>query len=769
MAEPTSTEQTSDNDDVEDPHDLSFSSNHILRASMVDNLVMSLDQFSSSTFDDVPYTPRNNSHDTGARVRKRGHTFSSSLSSEADLQDMRVTSPVPETVPRMPVRNSTRHQKNLQRLPSIFGEDEESARAKVYNAQRGAQPGHGRRTKNASGGGKSIGSSASSSIDLGHLASFSGRLGGPGDRRSRSFDFGSRQRNPRTSQQSITPADGAPTPVIFAGPEAQNSTQEAPFSTPLVRKNSTKSSKSAYVKKGRAGVLGTNAMRLNNDSVPQLPSMKSVPSLSHAALEQKANAGLGHDTIAFPRPGFFRRVFGSSRYATASMENNSHTPNSQSKQHHGRSTPVQEEMPHPSTPAGRLSKPARQASTDASANKENQQVVTKKSSVFFRRRKKSISSSVPPPLPLTLASELKADPDPDSEPASGTSPVSSLRAFMNPYLADNPAPSHGHTRTGSLQGFLSRNGPPPAFGLSKEPKARGHSRKESYGSNRTLKTNPNQAAVLRIPHHDSFLADSSSTEESSRRAPLDGGQHSDSEKATLRHRQSVNDSRLGLPTPSSTLSSPTPDPKKATTPPSSWRSEQVSPLSSMIINPVPGTVGTDSKSNAANRTQELEVSRTDSKSSPFASTSDVSEYRSAPTTPFVAETPTEERSGLAANLVLPHSQSRTLLQDAARVKAQQIFDNTDEEIDSQSAGAWLGEAGPEREHARKAYMELFDWSDRSVIDSLRGLCDRIILRGETQQMDRIMDSFAQRWCECNLTHLYKSSGKMLLFYPNSIG
>lgn len=763
LADSPSIDQVNDSEDVEDPHDLSFSSNHILRASMVDNLVMSLDQFSSEPFDDTPYTPRNNSYDTGTRVRKRGHTFSSSVSSENDMHDLRALPPFPETMHRMPppVRNNVRYQKNVQKLPSIFGEDEDSVRAKGYDAQRAPQPGHARRRKNTSTGGRSNDSSTSSSIDLGHLASLSGRLGGPGDRRSRSFDFGSRQRNVLISKPPVG-ADGAPTPVIFSGPEAQSGIPTSLSASPLVRKNSTKSSKSTYAKKGRAVALGTTTMRANNDSIPQLPSMKSQPSLNTTSQEQKSNMGSHHEPVVISRPGFFRRVFGSSRTLPANPESHSHTPNTLTKAQYGRSTPVQDETLHPTTPPAKMQKAVRRTSTDASANKENQPVITKKSSAFFRRRKKSISNTVLPPLPLILNAELRTEP----EPVDGTSPVSSLRAFMDPYLGENPVTSagHGHTRTGSMQGFYAPNLPPPAFSLPKEsgtqPKVGGHTRNQSHGSNKTLRSNAKAPSTLRIPHQDSFLADSSSADEPFRRSPLDGGLPPHPERPNLKYRRSVNDLRLVNTASAGTLPSPVFDPRAATTRQGSWQSEKNSPASLVMANPLQSSASMDHVNKPVTRRQNtLEVTRKGSKGSPFTSTSDVSEYRSPPSTPLIIETPDGGIAGSASSPDPLSNASQNRLQDTTdKHRAQQILDNADEEIDSSSAGAWLGEAGAERERVRKAYMELFDWSEQNILDALRGLCDRIALKGETQQMDRIMDAFARRWCECNPSHTFKSSG-----------
>ncbi|KAL2421389.1 hypothetical protein ABEF95_007552 [Exophiala dermatitidis] len=749
LADSSPIEQLRDNDnghdDNEDPHDLSLSSNHVLRASMVDNLVMSLDQFSSTVFDDVPYTPRNRGYDAASSARQRGHTFSSSLSSEADMQDMKGVPRFPDTVPRIPMRNSWRGPKISQRLPSIFGEDEESVRARVYDSQRVAQPGHQRRKKNTSKGGRSPTSSASSSIDLGHLASLSGRLGGPGDRRSRSFDLGSGQRGMRVSR-GLTAGDGAPMPIIFQGPEAVHDPLENTSASPLVRKNSTKSSKSAYAKRGRAGALGTNTL---DDPVPQLPTMRSVPALLNTAHDQKLGFS---EPVAAPRPGFFRRVFGSSR-TPVTTDHNVHAVN---KPQYGRSTPVQDEIGHPTTPLGRAHKPVRRTSNDVSANKENHPV-SKKTSTFFRRRKKSISTNIPPPLPLTLNSELKSE----SAAVDGTSPVSSLRAFMVPYLGESQMHSsghgHGHSRTSSMQGSYTATRPPPMFALPKDgpnrPRLAGHSRNESHGSNRTLKTNSKPGSTLRIPHQDSFLADSSSTEEPSKISPFDG-QYSDGKQPDEEVHHNVHDLNLEHTISFSALPTSTPDPQKSMVRKPSWKSEEVSPTTPLAGNPLCNLTNTGplaSPSHSARLLKRLETDRGGRKDSPIHSVSDISEYRSAPTTPLVTETPEDDQTA-----PLEVTQVATL-PDPDKLKAQSIFDNADSEIDSSNAGAWLGEAGADRERIRKAYMALFDWNGQDILEAFRGLCDRVTLKGETQQMDRMVDAFAQRWCECNPNHMYKSS------------
>ena len=744
---------TEENEEFEDMHDLSLSRNHILRASMVDNLVLSLDSFPGGGFDEAPYTPRSNSYDTNARVRGRGrgHTFSSSTSSENDIQHLRAAPQLPQTVPRIPIRHTARYQKDLQKLPSIFGEDEDSARTKVYEAQRAA-PRHSRRKTNASAGGKSDHSSNASSIDLGHLASMNGRLGGPGNRRSRSFDFGSRQ-----PERQLLASDGVPAPNIYTIPDAQTATPNSP----PIRKNSTKSSKSAYVKKSRPTITAAEAIRI--DPLPQLPFMKSVPSF-HGPGSRPVIAALNEHPIAAPRPGFFRRVFGSK---TAPVESQP-SPSVLTKPYHGRATPVQDETSAPpTTPPAKVQRPARRPSIDASSNKENQPVLTKKSSAFFRRRKKSNSNNVPPPLPLTLASELPAE----AEPVNGTSPVSSLRAFMGPYLADPPSSAtghghpRGHARTNSMQGFYTPKIPPPAFGLANQGGNRprpGHTRTESHGSGKTLRLASDQPSNLRIPHQDSFLADSSSTEEPIKRTPSDG--QSDNTHPDLPHRNSANDLELGKTPSATSLTSPRSNPRSATTRQGSWISDTVSPSSSLVApTSASGDAEQGPRSFSAKRQDTLEIPRKPvNLGSPFASMSDVSdEYRSAPSTPLVIETHDGDIAGSAPsfNLMVP-TDALGEEQDYAR-KAQQIYDYTDDEVDPSTAGIWLGDADDDRRLIRKAYMELFNWSNQDTLDSLRGLCDRIALKGESQVIDRMLISFAQRWCECNPAHNFKSKGKIL--------
>ena len=126
-------------------------------------------------------------------------------------------------------------------------------------------------------------------------------------------------------------------------------------------------------------------------------------------------------------------------------------------------------------------------------------------------------------------------------------------------------------------------------------------------------------------------------------------------------------------------------------------------------------------------------------------------YKSAPSTPIVS--PMEKPiSPLDSGCPTEQERERALV----------IFENRDNEIGPGTAAAWLGESGSDRERIRKAYMEVFDWANLDILAAMRNLCDRIALKGETQQIDRILYSFSKRWCECNANHGFKSTGKLSL-------
>jgi hypothetical protein len=94
-----------------------------------------------------------------------------------------------------------------------------------------------------------------------------------------------------------------------------------------------------------------------------------------------------------------------------------------------------------------------------------------------------------------------------------------------------------------------------------------------------------------------------------------------------------------------------------------------------------------------------------------------------------------------------------------RQKAQKIYDGNEDFISKEKAASFMGEEGPIRQRTLQAYMELYDFTNQSIVQALRQVCGRLIFRAETQQVDRILVAFSKRWCDCNPRHGFKATGK----------
>lgn len=692
-------------DDAEDPHDLTYHPKHSARASMVDNMVMALDQLSNPSSEQRYYD------DNSRSIRGRGHTFSSSVSSESDLRSMQPKTPQPHTK-TLVRRSSARYARDPQKLPSIFGEDEDNTRVRVFEAQRSVpamKPKKQRR--NATDPGKANGTT--SDLDLSQVKCLQGRLGPAGNRRSQSFDFGSRRVfEDGDFDDDDDNHDPAPHRVVYSEPE----TQKNPGTTslqgiPLGRRGSTKSAKGA---RNKSSALGTStAYGPTAPPVPPANPPLTTPSGKGSSTPQSIEHNIG------PRSGLFKRFFGSSRNLAPIA-----APPSTSAIRHSQDRPsVSRETTGGLMAANRLQKQAHKDSIDIS-NKENfQPMIAKKPSSFFRRRKKSVSTSITPypHTPLALDATLAGTETQLGEP----SPISSLKAFIDPYSPEDRAHRRSDTPTSPLRGLYMPGQDSTSTGLS---------RTESSEPTQSLFKDPTR---LDVPDKSAYVTDNSSVDDT------DNSHWSDIERLEL---QISNVSRTSAaPSADANHIYPTIRPviqARST----SWHSDRpgVPPRKDSLL---------------------LDISRTTSITPKLGQTvtghdnlsgSDVSDYRSAPSTPAVHNVVDPMRLA-SPRLHVSHPSLSQSFNHVDVDKAKNIFEHSEEDIDGRSAAAWLGEAGSDRERIRKAYMELFDWTGLNIVTALRSLCSRLALKAESQLIDRLIDAFAKRWCECNPNHGFKSA------------
>ena len=814
-------------DDDRDPHDLSLSPQHAVRTSVVDNMLLSLDQFSElnataydPTDDPDPYSLYSRWNDTYGH--SRGHTFSSSLSSDVDGHASPHGRYSEQTV-------RGRRSNSSSNFPSVT-RDRVSARGMVNDSQRasnrGDQSSYSRQTRS----GRAHSQSSDSSVDLKQLLTETRISQSRHNRRSASFDYGSRPtkadalRTKRPSQDQdlqYHDIDAAPTPTVPGGPRKELDQGFSYNKTPaLSRKNSGKSSKSAHNKKGRADTIGTATIRRHPDNnfdyfrdvmedVPPMPgySQPTAPSPTiprHKSLyftpienspppsqpSQMSPPPAPAPAPAQPkeRPGFFRRVFGSSKSSTpAQTQRDAPRVRDNENQAYAKAQNSVTDKQKSASPSNKLSR-------------ENAHVVTKKPSSFFRRRKKSTTDHTPPP-PLVLGhSNMQFSDAPKGEnprmevlrngEGPEPSPVSSLRNVMKPYLADTHSGPRGNSRhdsdvdddNHSIEIPL-RN---PARPGSSQVTGRGSQRTDrdyTPAQSSTRATNSRSTADTRPSKHSrsgSFLADSSDNEGPSdaksggklRRPVTSASVPNQPPERLFEHNKSTFRDSI---TPNSMLQASTvPSSSHATSPsvakgelndsstpglsssgnrdslqPSSAHGAATSPHQTTWIDHTSSTEQLDEPSKP-----HLPIDGTTH--SPIESVSTASHYQTAANTPII---PVEDGgAGWGTLQVQPQAESNPL----SDIEEDQPRDSHKGAAQDEPTAAWLG--APDRAEARKAYMEQFDWSDMNILAALRGLCSKLVLKGETQQVDRILDALSARWCECNPNHGFKATGMISLLY-----
>jgi Sec7 domain/Pleckstrin homology domain len=92
---------------------------------------------------------------------------------------------------------------------------------------------------------------------------------------------------------------------------------------------------------------------------------------------------------------------------------------------------------------------------------------------------------------------------------------------------------------------------------------------------------------------------------------------------------------------------------------------------------------------------------------------------------------------------------------ADRERARQIFEGEETFVTKAEAASWLGQTSPKSTRTRRAYMELYNWAGFNILAAFRELCSKLIVKAESQQLDRVIDAFAERWCISNPNHGFK--------------
>ncbi|XP_021954399.1 brefeldin A-inhibited guanine nucleotide-exchange protein 1 isoform X2 [Folsomia candida] len=77
------------------------------------------------------------------------------------------------------------------------------------------------------------------------------------------------------------------------------------------------------------------------------------------------------------------------------------------------------------------------------------------------------------------------------------------------------------------------------------------------------------------------------------------------------------------------------------------------------------------------------------------------------------------------------------------------FFHTDERLDKTVVGEFLGDPDKFHKQVMYAYVDQMDFKEKDFVTGLRLFLEGFRLPGEAQKIDRLMEKFASRYCECN--------------------
>ena len=816
-------------------HDLSLTENP--RHSVVDNMLMSLNpdqpRYVSppSTAVQRPTNSAGSQFSSFRSVRHHGHLHSSSS-----------TSDTAQTVDDSPNRFSTHFNRgrrsnsssNFQTLGRIgsgrHGEGADPNRPNVLSRPRAGTldqttvPG-------SRAGRKSSKSSGSSSVDFGSMMGAT-KWQSPLGRRSSSFDQGHRRQmssvgsNPAVTiptagpppTTSLVPETAIP-PIVPSGPRSRDqSPSKQPGVPKAERRDSNASTKAHKLKKHTGGGMDGVGSREGRSRSPekqqgpqQLPpprSMGKPRSTSRSASRGQSPIRPYHEStsasrqgsvapapeIPRERPGFFRRVFGSSARSANTTQHDLRHP----AMHSARNSVRADSRTGFSTP---------QALHRAEASSETAHpALVKKPSSFFRRRKKSVSEPITAPMAQEQAPSQLHTLERLNQSIPEPSPVSSLRQVMDPFLQHPVTPRRDSSRDGTS---ATVNTP-----SSRQPLKSSWSRQRSLqdlhkprqghpsGPTAVPRDSPDASAIVKTddsllqpPTTTSYLHDSSSNEEKPvpsrneltppdaepdimalgrtvKTFPVDSAYHKENDPR-LRNPKTFPLERP--PRPSHTAPVLSPRTLNATVnqqhnatlkkpSPQDWlTAAHISPANEKPLPPDPASseerMWLQPDSPEKQRLKHLDTSDP----AEAVEVSPISAYETALSSPnlprpeFTPKAATGFEEALAANPeVIVDGCEPT---PADRETANKVFNGDEAVVLKSKAAAWLGDEGQERARIRRAFMDMFEWQDRNILAALRDFCSRLLLKGETQQVDRLLDAFSTRWCTCNPNHGFKAIGK----------
>lgn len=94
--------------------------------------------------------------------------------------------------------------------------------------------------------------------------------------------------------------------------------------------------------------------------------------------------------------------------------------------------------------------------------------------------------------------------------------------------------------------------------------------------------------------------------------------------------------------------------------------------------------------------------------------------------------------------------------DTARTFAEKCWSEDESFLKKEKIAEWLGGHGAVNQSSLAQYMQRFNFKDLSLEMAFRRLCEKLYLRAETQQIDRILAAFSSRYIEENPDSIFQT-------------
>lgn len=119
--------------------------------------------------------------------------------------------------------------------------------------------------------------------------------------------------------------------------------------------------------------------------------------------------------------------------------------------------------------------------------------------------------------------------------------------------------------------------------------------------------------------------------------------------------------------------------------------------------------------------------------------------------------PTSPRFAMSSTLSPGSNEDTADMETRGKELASRCFNDNDDFLPKEKIAEWLGGHGRINKVALHHYMDFYDFAGLRLDLAFRRLCAKLYLKGETQQVDRILEEFSRRYWECNPGGVYGSA------------